>query len=431
MSPLKKKSGLLSKFSHSPVYRKLQCYPTARKIGSMLNTCQRFFGSLYKGLPIRFYISIMMDPRICTKNIVSINTDRFIQPDDEDVKLAKIICESYNYMVKKSKTIEKPYKTGEFWDVIINEKRDFYAPIKKGDISSASVVLANFFKTSAIGGLWEGGDYTSLMKSFKAKLLFINATLRTYDFWRVLTNESLDIINIPDGGHPFANKRVLTNESLDIVNLPNVGNPFGYKIDRNIVSTAQFKLHYHSQQTYNLIRDVGVKPVVAEIGGGFGGIAYYLFKIGFNGTYLGFDIPETLILEEYFLLKTFPDKKILIYNGQECVTLDDINNYDIILMPNFMLKKIPDLCVDIVVNTRSFSEMPIETIEEYMLQINRICRKYIYHDNSNYKSHRNEIPAYEFPIPSCFRLLTKVKSLWYDGLTAQNRFVEYLYERKP
>lgn len=407
MSLSKKKSRLLSKFRNTPVYRKLQHSPTAKKIDSVLNTCLESFDSALELLTLS-YISIMMDPRVCTKNIVFINTDRFIQPDDEDVKLAKNICESYNYMVLKSKTIEKPYKTGEFWDMIVNNmKKDFYGPIKKGDISSASVVLANFFNTSAIVGLWEGGDYTLSMKSFKKKLSFINATLRTYDFWRVLTNES-----------------------LDIVNLPNVGNPFGYKIDRNIVSTAQFKLHYHSQQTYNLIRDVGVKPVVAEIGGGFGGIAYYLFKIGFNGTYLDFDIPETLILAEYFLLKTFPDKKILIYNGQECVTLDDINNYDIILMPNFMLKKIPDLCVDIVVNTRSFSEMPIETIEEYMLQIDRICRKYLYHDNSNYPSHSYEIPAYEFPIPLSFRLLTKVKSLWYDGPNAQNRFVEYLYERK-
>ena len=96
-----------------------------------------------------------------------------------------------------------------------------------------------------------------------------------------------------------------------------------------------------------------------------------------NGTYLDFDIPETLILAEYFLKKTFSKKNILIYSGQECVTLDDINNYDIILMPNFMLKKLPDLCVDIVVNTRSFSEMPIETLQEYMIQIDRICRKYI------------------------------------------------------
>jgi hypothetical protein len=350
----------------------------------------------------------ILDPRASIKNIVSANADNSIRPDEEDVKLTKIILESYDCMIKKSKTIAKPYKTGEMWDNIVNiNKKDFYGPIKNRDVKQASVVFANFFKTTAIEGLWEGGAYMTTMKSLGGKLSFINATLRNYDFWRVLTNES-----------------------LDVVDLPNVGNPFGYKINGHIVSTAQFKLHYHSQQVYNLIRDFE-KPVVAEIGGGFGGIPYYLFKMGFNGTYLDFDIPETLILSEYFLQKSLPDKKILIYNGQECVTLNDINNnYDIILMPNFMLKNIPDSCVDIVINTRSFCEMPTETLEEYMLQIDRICRKYLYHDNANYKSHPYEIPAYEFPIPSSFKLLTKVKSLWYGGNTAKNRWVEYLYEKK-
>ena len=353
------------------------------------------------------YIYIF-DPRASTKNVVGAYSDNFIRPDDDDMIIAKIICESYNHMVEKTKTVEEPYKTGVFWENIVSiNKKNFYEPIKKGDVNSASVVLANFFKTSAIEGLWEGGAYVPLTKSFGRRLSFINATLRNYDFWSVLTNEP-----------------------LDVVNLPNVGNPFGYKINGNVVSTAQFKLHYHSQQVYNLVGGMGEKSVVVEIGGGFGGIAYYLFKIGFSGTYFGFDIPETLILAEYFLKKSFPDKKILIYNGQECVTLDDINNYDIILMPNFMLKMVPDLCADIVVNTRSFSEMPFETISEYMLQIDRICKKYLYHDNANYKSHPDETPAHEFPIPLSFRLLTKVKSLWYTGLTAQNRFVEYLYERK-
>jgi hypothetical protein len=357
---------------------------------------------------ILMYMLAVLDAKGSTKKIVNMNTKGFVQPDDVDVRLAKLICKSYGHMVQKGETAEKPYRTGQFWDNIVsNNKKDFYEPIRKGDICSASVVLANFFKTSAIVGLWEGGAYAPLMKSIKRRLSFIAATLRNYDLWHVLTNE-------PPG----------------VVELPNAGNPFGYRINGNIVSTAQFKLHYHARQTYNLVNNIGTKPVVAEIGGGFGGIAYYLFKMGFKGTYLNFDIPETLILSAYFLNKAFPDKNILFYDGQEYITLEDINKYDIILMPNFILKRAPDLSVDIVVNTRSFSEMPVETIREYMLQINRICRKYIYHDNANYSSHPNEIPAHSFPIPSSFGLLTKVKSVWYGGHSVQNRFVEYLYERK-
>ncbi len=353
---------------------------------------------------IAIHILIRLDPRVSPKNMVNTNSNNFIKPDEEDLKLAKIICDSYSHMSKKIKTVDVPYQIGEFWYNIVNDKKkDFYEPIKKGDISSASFVLANFFRTSGIQGLWEGG----VIKIKGKDLGFISATLRNYDFWRVVTNQS-----------------------PNVVNLPRVGNPIGYQINNSIVSIAQFKLHYHSQQVYNLIKDVGEKAVVVEIGGGFGGIIYYLFKMGFKGTYLEFDIPETLILAEYFVKKVFPDKKVLIYNGEKSITSDDINNYDIILMPNYMLKEMPDLSADIVVNTRSFSEMPYVTIEEYMIQIDRICKKYLYHDNANYKSHSDEVPAYEFPIPESFRLLIKVKSLWYGGFDVNNRFVEYLYERK-
>jgi len=344
----------------------------------------------------KFILNILTltDPRVSTGNIVGVNSEKCISPDNEDVKLAKIICESYDYMLRKSETVEKVYKTGEFWKEVIHRiKWDFYKSIKTGDIDSSSFVLANFFRTSAIMGLWEGGTwrgagYPPLTKSLKRKLNFISGTLRNYDLWRLVANQPLEVVDLPD-----------------------VGNPFGYKLEDSIVSTAQFKLHYHSLQTFNLSKNVRENPVVLEIGGGFGGIAYYLFKMGFNGTYLGFAIPDTLILSMYFLKKALPDKKILTYQNQEIITMDDIDNYDIILMPNYMLKNIPDLCTDIVINTRSFSEMPLETIKEYMVQIDRVCRKYIYHDNANYKSHKYETPADEFPIPSSFRLLTKVKSV--------------------
>ena len=96
-------------------------------------------------------------------------------------------------------------------------------------------------------------------------------------------------------------------------------------------------------------------------------------------------------------------------------------------MPNYLLKSMPDLSADIVVNTRSFSEIPKISLNEYMKQIGRICKKYLYHDNANYSSHEFETPANEFPIPKSFKLVSESKSVWYSDL--ENRFVEYLYER--
>lgn len=136
------------------------------------------------------------------------------------------------------------------------------------------------------------------------------------------------------------------------------------------------------------------------------------------------------MLAQYFLLKTFPEKKILIEEGgnRDRIKQEDIENHDIILAGNYVFPQFPDLCADLVANARSLSEMEFETIEEYMKQLDRVCKKWFWHDNSNQKSHEYEIPAFEFPIPESFRLISKVKSVWYGSIN--NRFVEFLYERR-
>ncbi len=42
------------------------------------------------------------------------------------------------------------------------------------------------------------------------------------------------------------------------------------------------------------------KSLILEIGGGFGGLGYYLHKINANCTYIDLDIPRTLLLQNIF-----------------------------------------------------------------------------------------------------------------------------------
>jgi hypothetical protein len=353
-------------------------------------------------LKIKNALDVITNPQ--RYELASIGDDT-VNADECDVRLAAVIKSSYEKMASKIKTVEDVYKPGSMWKGIINDnKKDFYASLFSGDINKLANVFANFFRTSAITGFWEGGAYKNFSDNPNKRRSFIEATGRCYDFWKVVMNQQVEVVELPD-----------------------VGNPWGCKIENSIVSTAQFKLHYHASQVYNLVKDEE-RPVVLEIGGGFGGLGYYLFKMGFKGVYLNFDLPESLILSEYFLMKSFKEKNTLIYDGQNRLSSEDMDSHDIILMPNFMLKDLPELSVDLVVNTRSFSEMPYNTVDEYMSQIDKVCTKYFYHDNANIKSHEFELPADEFPIPDSFKLLMKAKSLWYGG-PLPNRFVEYLYEK--
>lgn len=189
----------------------------------------------------------LSDPRADTRNIISASAG-FVEPTKEDLRLAAIICKSFNEMNQIRATAERVYQAGEMWqNIVVESKRSFYQPITECDIAQAARMLANFFKTSAIIGLWEGGEWDAIRNNLSRKASFAKATLRCYEFWKTLTNGD-----------------------VDCVGLPNVGNPFGYTIGRTIVSTAQFKLHYYAQQMRNITSGVK-RPVVLEIGGGFGG----------------------------------------------------------------------------------------------------------------------------------------------------------------
>lgn len=320
-----------------------------------------------------------------------------------DLALVSAINSAYTRMKRDAGRAPDQYQTGEMWAEIINDKADFYSGALSADLSSARQAFSGFFRTSAICGLWEGGVFDRYASSLDWRRHFRAATIRNYRYWDVLTAESPEVVEFPD-----------------------VGSPWGCSIGGARVSTAQFKLHYHANQILRLVSD---KPraVVLEIGGGFGGIGYFLFQGGFKGTYINLDLPETLVLSQYFLPRSFPNRSVLFYD-EEHRDLSSMLEFDIVCLPNYSLPEIPSAAVDLVVNTRSLSEMPPATLREYFAQISRIGPRYLYMDNANQSSHHFEIRADEFGIPDEFRLLIKAKSLWYNG-PPPNRFVEYLYER--
>ena len=53
----------------------------------------------------------------------------------------------------------------------------------------------------------------------------------------------------------------------------------------------------------------------------------------------------------------------------------DLLNYDYIILPGYLIEKLPNNFIDVFINTRSFMEMNIETVNFYFSQIHRIINK--------------------------------------------------------
>jgi len=63
-----------------------------------------------------------------------------------------------------------------------------------------------------------------------------------------------------------------------------------------------------------------------------------------------FDLPDNLIIASYYLSLAFPDRRILLYYSPDLVLDEELlRNYDAIMMPNFMLPKLPDRAVDLLI----------------------------------------------------------------------------------
>jgi hypothetical protein len=124
------------------------------------------------------------------------------------------------------------------------------------------------------------------------------------------------------------------------------------------------------------------KTTVAEIGGGFGGMAYYLLRDRPKVTYCDFDVPESIALTSYYLLKAFPQLKFLLY-GEEGLTKDGIARADVLLMPMFELTTMPPGSVDITFSSHGMSDISPQAMVEYINNIVRMTRHdFLYIGNS-------------------------------------------------
>jgi hypothetical protein len=90
-------------------------------------------------------------------------------------------------------------------------------------------------------------------------------------------------------------------------------------------------------------------------------------------TYLDFDIPESIALASYYLLKAFPHLKFLLY-GEGELTEQAIAQADVVLMPVFELATMPSESADVTFSSHAMSDISPGAMVEYLNNIDRMTR---------------------------------------------------------
>jgi hypothetical protein len=273
----------------------------------------------------------------------------------DDTEILKRICAAYN-RANRARPSEYPAcEQAQSWHQLREERLlPFRRALLQNDASALQPMLRSFYRDPCSAGLMAapGGlskAYFGVRIRDIYRRFYLSHVLYRLDYWRELT------------GRRFATSQ-LTG--------PGVGNPFGIHLDDAHIPIGAEYSHYCALRVAGLIdRAITPRATIAEIGGGFGAIAYYLLRDHAPLTYINFDTPERIALSTYYLMKAFPQRTFQLY-GERPMSAPS----DILLLPTFSLAAFQSASVDITFNSNGFINFAPSGLKEALQKIDAITR---------------------------------------------------------
>jgi hypothetical protein len=334
---------------------------TMKHLRHRIRTAARVSNTVLRDLEIKkfvhrsqrhFHADVRYDLANVTRGLVS-RVD-----SSDDAELLKRICAAYNKAVQQQTTAPQIYRPTEFWQEVRQRRLGpVMRMLQNSDIEALGRMYRNFFRESCAAGLigWPWGlSRANLHNDMKEmqKHFFLGDALHNIDYW---TKETGFYFRV----HDLAG--------------PEIGNPFGVQIDGTLVRIGTPYQHYCAERIRRCL-DFNA-GVVAEIGGGYGEMAYYLLRGAPGIKYLGFDMPEGIALTSYYLLKAFPHLNFLLY-GEADLTAHPLAGADVVLMPLFEMEKVPRDSVDVTFSSHAISDTSLEAKSYCLKVIAQFTKKY-------------------------------------------------------
>jgi putative sugar O-methyltransferase len=318
---------------------------------NLIKKINNFIRPYYQG----FIIALL---NLYPKNI-SIHSPAVKKNNIEDLSLAKRIFESFKKMKQDQKNTKEIFKPSTLWqDHLDNDHYEIYDSLKNNDVEKFLYYLSNFGNWHKDLGIEHNTYLQRYNKNFfSRKYLLKNVYGNLLDIWKYFENNYNDTNSLRQPSH---------------------GNQIGAFVNKDFVTIGSFFSDIISTNLSRLI-EKKEKPVVAEVGGGYGKLAYYLNKRLKKSTYIDFDLPETLCLAAFFLMKSWPEKKVMLY-GEETFSDNIIKDFDLIFLPNFEIEKLRENSIDLFLNKNSLGEMKPNTVHKYIEHIS-YSTNYFFHMN--------------------------------------------------
>ena len=360
---------------------------------------------------------IIHDP---ASNKVVFHCPDYLEPskDSTEVEIVERIFQSFRKMKDNQKKVSDLYLPSSLWQKQLDTSYSYLSDgLQSNDLEKFYFFLSNF-------GTWKkyhGIESTTLIRN-NMKTLIRRRYLKNVIFYKNLKNWQWIYNN---------------RKSVSSLTYPTHGNQSGAYIDKVFVGVGSFFNEIYGSILSGLLDDIE-RPIVADLGAGYGKLAYFTLRDIKNSCFIDFDLPETLCLAAYYLMKSWPNKKTLLY-GEEEYSEKIHSQYDLIFMPSYEIANVGQNSIDIFINKNSLGEMAREAATNYVNYIANSTR-YFFHMNHDifpnvYSDGSLGLLGYEYPVPKDkFKLLFRypdVGHMLYQGKLDYNMDIFlYLYERR-
>jgi len=354
---------------------------------------------------------------------VTFTTKSLSLPDD--IILIKKIASSYLHATQTQPQDFRIDNSG-MWSV--NMKRydqELSTPIKNHDLDKVAEHLSMMFNSDITYGLSTSkvGKYIAKLVPQSYASLWTDRLLRFCESIGVLHPRSIEQ-DIDYTAPLKLDPSKLISECLQKIigvsslSRPSVGETYGIQINEMVWDIRDFEHLLAAIQISRLLPDK-TQPIF-ELGGGYGGLVYWLYILGFRNITL-YDLPHVNILQGYYLSKSLPDAKIGLYDSK-----NNANNYEINIMPYWKLDDVNSNYFYLAVNQDSLPEIPKDIAIHYLKEIKRTTTDYFYSVNQESQA-KNFQGDNQNIVPKLIQNLTGFKLLIRSPFWCRPGYVQEIY----
>lgn len=319
------------------------------------------------------------------------------------------VLDAYHRAKQDEGQSAEPYRLrGEWRHIIDVEYARLLDALRRKDVERLGDLLSNLCRNECSRGLSLSAAFVAGRRRPFYRFRFIMEFNEEFESWRR-----------EDPKTPFEPEAFV---------LPRIGNLLGMQVGGHLIAPPSIRHRFYARRIGQL-KGEGRAQIV-EIGGGFGGMAYFLLKEFPRLHYANFDLPEINVVCGYYLLMALPDRKAALYGESSRPLPEVLGAHELVIYPHFTFSQISDRSADLVFNSNSLTEMDKETVEEYYRQIARITRGYFFHTNHDDEKiydaklgkRHIKLSAYALPDPP-FKTLLHMRPAYYHP-----KYFEYLYQ---